>query len=81
AADWTAEVRLALVTRNAVAVDGGAADTAQAALSGLLPSAQAEPPGRFLLVHLDETDREADGEARDWGALPDADEPQLAVLG
>nr|WLD30102.1 GomE [Streptomyces rubellomurinus] len=81
AADWTAEVRLALVTRNAVAVDGGAADTAQAALWGLLRSAQSEHPGRFLLVDLDETDGEADGEAPDWGALLDADEPQVAVRG
>ncbi|WP_369182807.1 SDR family NAD(P)-dependent oxidoreductase [Streptomyces sp. Y1] len=72
AADWTAEVRLALVTRNAVAVDGGAADAAQAALWGLLRSAQSENPDRFLLLDLD-------GSEPDWGALLDADEPQLAV--
>ncbi|WP_052707806.1 SDR family NAD(P)-dependent oxidoreductase [Streptomyces rubellomurinus] len=72
AADWTAEVRLALVTRNAVAVDGGAADVAQAALWGLLRSAQSENPDRFLLLDLD-------GSEPDWGALLDADEPQLAL--
>ncbi|WP_425554705.1 SDR family NAD(P)-dependent oxidoreductase, partial [Kitasatospora putterlickiae] len=74
AADWTAEVRLALVTRNAVSVDGEAADAAQAALWGLLRSAQSEHPDRFLLVDLD-------GGTPDWGALLDGDEPQVAVRG
>ncbi|GAA1397238.1 type I polyketide synthase [Kitasatospora putterlickiae] len=74
AADWTAEVRLALVTRNAVSVDGEAADVAQAALWGLLRSAQSENPDRFLLVDLD-------GGTPDWGALLDGDEPQVALRG
>ncbi|KJS50998.1 hypothetical protein VM98_39560, partial [Streptomyces rubellomurinus subsp. indigoferus] len=55
-----------------VAVDGGAADVAQAAVWGLLRSAQSEHPGRFLLVDLD-------GSEPDWAALLDTDEPQLAV--
>ncbi|MEU8824620.1 SDR family NAD(P)-dependent oxidoreductase [Streptomyces sp. NPDC048636] len=69
---------LAVVTRCAVAVDGEAPDTAQAAVWGLLRSAQSEHPGRFLLVDLD-ADTVVDG--LQWGGLPDLDEPQLAVRG
>ncbi|WP_031069335.1 polyketide synthase dehydratase domain-containing protein, partial [Streptomyces sp. NRRL S-118] len=70
--------RLAVVTRRAVAVDGEAPDAAQAAVWGLLRSAQSEHPGRFLLVDLD-TDAVAEG--LQWGGLPDLDEPQVAVRG
>jgi hypothetical protein len=46
---------LAVVTRNAMAVEAGAtADPAQAAVWGLTRSAQTEHPGRFLLVDGDE---------------------------
>ncbi|TXS58175.1 type I polyketide synthase, partial [Streptomyces sp. t39] len=77
-ADRLADARLAVVTRRAVSVEGEAPDVAQAAVWGLLRSAQSEHPGRILLVDLD-TDTTADGLA--WGGLPDLDEPQLAVRG
>ncbi|MEU5980662.1 polyketide synthase dehydratase domain-containing protein, partial [Streptomyces sp. NPDC047315] len=77
-----AESRLALVTRGAVAVNPGERpDAAGAAVWGLVRSAQAENPGRFLLV---DADPGADGaaltrdiEAAAWAL--DVDEPQLAV--
>nr|WP_225859507.1 type I polyketide synthase [Streptomyces albicerus] len=68
------EARLVVVTRGAVSVAGEAADVAQAAVWGLLRSAQSEHPGRFVLV-------DADGEEPDWGAVLGVDEPQLAVRG
>jgi malonyl CoA-acyl carrier protein transacylase/acyl carrier protein len=49
-----AGARLAVLTRRAVdAGDGGAADPAGAAVWGLLRSAQAEHPGRFVLIDHD----------------------------
>ncbi|MGA5817704.1 SDR family NAD(P)-dependent oxidoreductase [Kitasatospora sp. NPDC094028] len=72
--DWSGEARLALVTRGAVSVDGEAAEVAQAAVWGLLRSAQSEHPGRFVLVDVD-------GEVADWGAVVAAEEPQLALRG
>ncbi|GGW72950.1 type I polyketide synthase [Streptomyces xantholiticus] len=87
ASEWLGEARMVVVTRRAVAVDGETPDIAQAAVWGLLRSAQSEHPGRFVLVDLD-TDLVAgtgpegtdpDGDEPDWGALLDADEPQLAV--
>ncbi|WP_189893348.1 type I polyketide synthase, partial [Streptomyces xantholiticus] len=72
ASEWLGEARLVVATRGAVAVDGETPDIAQAAVWGLLRSAQSEHPGRFVLVDLD-------GEEPDWGAVLDADEPQLAV--
>ncbi|WP_431775677.1 type I polyketide synthase [Streptomyces cucumeris] len=69
---------LVVVTRGAVSVDGEAPSVAQAAVWGLLRSAQSEHPGRFLLVDLD-ADTVVDG--LPWGGLPDLDEPQLAVRG
>ncbi|MFF2801421.1 type I polyketide synthase [Streptomyces sp. NPDC058051] len=59
--EWLAEERfessrLALVTRGAVAAVGeaGPADLVDAALWGLVRSAQAENPGRLVLVDLDD---------------------------
>ncbi|MFF6816319.1 SDR family NAD(P)-dependent oxidoreductase, partial [Streptomyces sp. NPDC012403] len=72
------EARLAVVTRRAVAVGGEAPDAAQAAVWGLLRSAQSEHPGRFLLVDLDD---DAVVEGLHWGGLTDLEEPQLAVRG
>ncbi|MEU1910558.1 SDR family NAD(P)-dependent oxidoreductase, partial [Streptomyces hygroscopicus] len=72
-----AGTRLAVVTRGAVAVHGDAevTDPAAAAVWGLVRSAQAEHPGRLLLVDADDAP----------GALPagvwSGDEPQLAVRG
>ncbi|WAP54078.1 type I polyketide synthase [Streptomyces sp. S465] len=84
---WLAEPRLAdarlvVVTRGAVAVTDAESgmDVAAAGLWGLLRSAQAEHPGRFLLIDLDPaSDVTADSVrgavARAW----EMDEPQLAV--
>ncbi|MGV4989225.1 beta-ketoacyl reductase, partial [Streptomyces sp. NRAIS4] len=75
ASEWLGGARLVVVTRGAVcAVDGEAPDIAQAAVWGLLRSAQSEHPDRFLLVDVD-------GDEPDWGAVLGADEPQLAVRG
>nr|WLD30099.1 GomB [Streptomyces rubellomurinus] len=73
ASEWLGEATLVAVTRNAVAVGAESVDLAQAPAWGLLRSAQAEHPGRFVLV-------DTDGAAEpDWTALADLDEPQLAV--
>jgi acyl transferase domain-containing protein/acyl carrier protein len=69
--------RLVLLTRGAVATRAGddVPELAAAAVWGLVRSAQAENPGRFVLVDLD-------GEQRSLAALPGLlalDEPQLAV--
>ncbi len=55
---WLADERLAgsvlvVVTRGAVAVDGGGCDVAGAAVWGLVRAAVSEHPGRFVLVDLD----------------------------
>jgi malonyl CoA-acyl carrier protein transacylase/acyl carrier protein len=72
ASEWLGETRLIVTTRRAVAVGDETPDIAQAAVRGLLRSAQSEHPGRFVLVDLD-------GDEPDWGAVLDTDEPQLAV--
>ncbi|MGP2438576.1 SDR family NAD(P)-dependent oxidoreductase [Streptomyces sp. JW3] len=66
-----------LTTSAAPAFSAAAVDLAGAAVSGLLRSAQAENPGRFVLVDVD-----ADHES--WRALPRAvtiGEPHLALRG
>ncbi|MET8976362.1 SDR family NAD(P)-dependent oxidoreductase [Streptomyces sp. NPDC004539] len=70
--------RLVLVTRGAV-VTGPAdpgPDPAQAAVWGLVRSAQAEHPGRFVLV-----DTDAEGAESAGAAVLASDEPQLALRG
>ncbi|MGX6750670.1 SDR family NAD(P)-dependent oxidoreductase [Streptomyces xantholiticus] len=74
ASEWLGEARLVVATRGAVAVDDETPDIAQAAVWGLLRSAQSEHPGRFVLVDVK-------GDEPDWGALLDVEEPQLAVRG
>ncbi|MEV4678391.1 SDR family NAD(P)-dependent oxidoreductase, partial [Actinomadura sp. NPDC049382] len=73
-----ADLRLAVVTRGAVAVDGAEKpDLASAPVWGLLRSAQTENPDRFVLVDVDEDERSLQ-------MLPAAlacGEPQLAVRG
>ncbi len=78
---WLAEPRLAdtplvVVTRGAVAaVEGDELDLTLAPLWGLVRSAQAEHPGRFATVDLDDADASL-------AALPAAlgiEEPQLAL--
>ncbi|MGW7533252.1 type I polyketide synthase [Amycolatopsis sp. NPDC054798] len=70
-------MRLAVVTKNAVAAKAGegVSDLAGAAVWGLVRSAQSEHPGRLVLVDVD-------GETASFDQLPAAlelDEPQLAV--
>ncbi|KJS52455.1 hypothetical protein VM98_31330, partial [Streptomyces rubellomurinus subsp. indigoferus] len=77
ASERLGEARLVVLTRGAVSVAGEAADVAQAAVWGLLRSAQSEHPGRFVLVDADGSD----AEVSDWGAVLAADEPQLALRG
>ncbi|WP_432015718.1 SDR family NAD(P)-dependent oxidoreductase [Streptomyces cucumeris] len=72
------EARLLVVTRNAASVHGEPADIAQGAVWGFLHSAQAEYPGRVLLVDVDGT---GDAGEPDWAALAGLDEPRLAVRG
>ena len=77
--DWLADPRLAqarlvLRTRGAVATDHP--DPDGAAVWGLVRSAQAEHPDRFMLV-----DADADADAGMLAGLLDPDEPQLAVRG
>ncbi|WP_345622332.1 beta-ketoacyl synthase N-terminal-like domain-containing protein, partial [Streptomyces ziwulingensis] len=76
---WLAEerlagTRLAVVTRGAVG-DGQAPDPVQAPLWGVVRSAQAAHPGRFVLVDLD-TDENAPAALLDAVA---SGEPELAV--
>ncbi|MFD2494901.1 type I polyketide synthase [Amycolatopsis jiangsuensis] len=63
--------RLVFATRGSVATEPGAEpDLTNAAVWGLVRSAQTEHPGRFQLVDLDE-----------HGTVPASAEPQLAVRG
>ncbi|MGW7823914.1 SDR family NAD(P)-dependent oxidoreductase [Streptomyces puniciscabiei] len=82
--DWLgaghgADARLVMVTRGAVAA--GPADRApapaQAAVWGLLRSAQSEHPERFVLLDTDEEGDE--GQKRSVTAALAADQPQLAL--
>ncbi|MFJ5105402.1 type I polyketide synthase [Streptomyces sp. NPDC088554] len=83
--DWLAddrleESRLAVVTRRAVVTgtDGaGDLNLAQTPVWGLVRSAQAENPGRFFLVDVDDLDAVPDVLSR----LEELDEPQVAVRG
>ena len=77
-----ADARLVLVTRGAVVSrPGDVPDLPAAAAAGLVRSAHAEHPGRFLHVDLDTRPDHGDGNDADvpWEALLAADEPQLAV--
>ncbi|WP_433335405.1 SDR family NAD(P)-dependent oxidoreductase [Spirillospora sp. CA-294931] len=79
---WLAEERLessrlVLLTRGAVAADDGEdiADLAQATVWGLVRSAQAENPGRVVLVDLDDRP----GSAAALRSAAGSGEPQLAI--
>jgi acyl transferase domain-containing protein/acyl carrier protein len=76
--DGAASARLALVTRCAMAcAPADDVDVAQAAVWGLMRTARAEHPGRFVLVDVDGQDSSAT-------MLPAAltlDEPELAIRG
>ncbi|MFV2216081.1 SDR family NAD(P)-dependent oxidoreductase [Actinomadura sp. LOL_016] len=73
--------RLAVVTRGAVEAGDGAevTDLACAPLWGLLRSAQAEHPGRFLIVDLDGDPASLRAVVRRLPAAADVDEAQLAI--
>ncbi|WTL55036.1 SDR family NAD(P)-dependent oxidoreductase [Nocardia sp. NBC_01499] len=71
--EWLVDTRLVVVTKGAVAVGTERTDIAQAAVWGMVHSAQSEHPGRFVLVDLDDT-----GEP-EWGSVAGLDEPQLAL--
>ncbi len=71
------ETRLAFLTRGAMAVrEGESPDPAAAAVWGLVRSAQAEHPGRFLLLDSDGSEA---SEAALSAALALEGEPQLAL--
>jgi NADP-dependent 3-hydroxy acid dehydrogenase YdfG len=75
------ESAMVLLTRGAIAARAGdgVPGLAQAAVWGLVRSAQAEHPGRFVLVDIDDEGSSSDALA---GALADASsmqEPQLAI--
>jgi NADP-dependent 3-hydroxy acid dehydrogenase YdfG/acyl carrier protein len=70
--------RLVIVTRGAVAVgDEAVADLGQAAVWGLVRSAQSENPGRFVLVDFDSDDSTSDDSA--LAAVVASGEAQVAV--
>jgi acyl carrier protein len=76
ASEPLSEARLLLVTEGAVAAaPGEAPNLLQAALVGLIRSAQAEHPGRFGLLDLDESDA---SRGSLYGALR-SEEPELAL--
>ncbi|OZM74231.1 beta-ketoacyl synthase [Amycolatopsis antarctica] len=70
-----ADTRLVVLTRGGATVAAEPGDPAAAAVGGLLRSAQAEHPGRFVLLDLDD----ADGMDPALLAVSGSDEPQLAV--
>jgi NAD(P)-dependent dehydrogenase (short-subunit alcohol dehydrogenase family) len=80
---WIAEERLAnarlvVLTRGAVAVDGSESpDLTTAPLWGLLRSAQAEHPGSFVLVDVDDSERSA--QQLSAALLSSVEEPQIAI--
>ncbi|MFI2208024.1 type I polyketide synthase, partial [Streptomyces sp. NPDC020192] len=83
--DWLASdraeaSRLVVVTRDAVAAggDGGRVDLAATPVWGLLRSAQAESPGRFVLVDVESGAGTVLGPV---AAALGTDEPQLAARG
>ncbi|GAB2611000.1 hypothetical protein GCM10027168_49870 [Streptomyces capparidis] len=74
--DRLASSRLVVVTDGAAGPDGAAVDVAAATAWGLVRSAQAEHPGRFVLLDLPGDDADC------CAALPSAlasDEPQMAL--
>ncbi|MGW4048026.1 SDR family NAD(P)-dependent oxidoreductase [Streptomyces sp. NPDC004721] len=81
----TADSRLAIVTRGAVAAGReGVTDLAAAAVWGLVRSAQSENPGSFLLLDLDPAEGADATDAGVLASLPalfDAGETQAAVRG
>ncbi|MFE6506015.1 beta-ketoacyl reductase, partial [Kitasatospora sp. NPDC057738] len=85
--EWLAEERfgssrLVVLTRGAVAVPAaGGADPVQAAVWGLLRSAQTENPDRIVLVDLDPDVDPLVGSVELWPAVVVGGEPQVAIRG
>ncbi|MEU1792380.1 beta-ketoacyl synthase N-terminal-like domain-containing protein, partial [Streptomyces sparsogenes] len=80
AQETPAQARLAVLTRGAVgATPDERPDPAQAAVRGLLRSAQSEHPDRFLLVDTDGDPAEVSGAV--LAAAVAADEPEIALRG
>jgi acyl transferase domain-containing protein/NADPH:quinone reductase-like Zn-dependent oxidoreductase/short-subunit dehydrogenase/surfactin synthase thioesterase subunit len=79
AGEQPAEATLVVLTRGAIAVRPGqdVPDLAAAGVWGLVRSAQAENPGRFVLVDTDPADQEASREVL-YAALATG-EPQIAL--
>uniref|UniRef100_UPI00167E79BA type I polyketide synthase n=1 Tax=Streptomyces cirratus TaxID=68187 RepID=UPI00167E79BA len=75
--DRYADSRLVVVTRGGAAVPGTDVDLAQAPVWGLVRSAEAENPGRFVLVDTDPAGEEALGRALAAAGR----EPELALRG
>ncbi|MFG1915824.1 SDR family NAD(P)-dependent oxidoreductase [Micromonospora sp. NPDC048898] len=73
--DALSDAQLAVLTRGGVSVGGEAPDLAQAAVWGLVRSAQSEHPGRFVLVDTD------GGDQPEPAVLAALGEPQVAVRG
>ncbi|MER8262542.1 type I polyketide synthase, partial [Streptomyces albidoflavus] len=81
AEDGFADARLAVLTSGAVSTGAEAPDLVQAAVWGLVRSAQSEHPGRLVLVDTDAgTDPDTDIPSS-LARLPVDDEPQLAIRG
>jgi short-subunit dehydrogenase/acyl carrier protein len=77
--DWLADptsAKLVVVTRNAVsAEDGDGADVRQAPVWGIVRAAEAEHPGRFVLVDIDDTTESRQALA----AAVATEEPEIAI--
>ncbi|MBB5940403.1 acyl carrier protein [Streptomyces zagrosensis] len=73
ASEWLGESRLVVTTRRAMSVHDEMPDLAQAAVSGLLRSAQSEHPDRFVLVDLDTNDLDAHASAASGPTASDLD--------
>ncbi|WP_376697806.1 SDR family NAD(P)-dependent oxidoreductase [Streptomyces eurocidicus] len=81
--DRWAAARLVVVTRGAVSTGHPAeraVDPAGAAVRGLVRAAQAEQPGRIVLIDLDEA-AETDGTATALATALVSDEPEFALRG
>ncbi|MGO4427703.1 hypothetical protein AB4Z54_55590, partial [Streptomyces sp. MCAF7] len=84
--EWLADTgsatsRLVIVTRGAVSVRNGegVADLVHAPLWGLVRAAQAEQPGRLVLVDIDEGESSRGALAAAVATAVASDEPQVAI--
>ncbi|MGV0809598.1 SDR family NAD(P)-dependent oxidoreductase [Mycolicibacterium setense] len=73
ASDPLANTRLAIVTRNGIAIDDEPTNLAHSCVWGLVRSAQSEHPGRLVLIDIDSHS------TPDWASLVATDQPQIVV--